>query len=156
MSASDVERRLVELGCELGSSPAPLGHYVRAVRTGDLVFTAGHGPMGASGELAFRGQVGAEVTPEEARRAAQLCALACLASVRDAVGDLDRVARVVKLLGFVNCAPGFTATSAVVDGASELLEAVFGARGVHARSAIGTSILPLNMPVELEMVLELR
>jgi enamine deaminase RidA (YjgF/YER057c/UK114 family) len=151
---SMVEARLAELGCELGVSPQPLGHYVRAVTTGNLVFVAGHGPFDKNGETAFRGQVGGELTLEQGKDAARLCILACLASLKAEIGDLDQVTRIVKLLGFVNCAPGFDATSHVIDGASELLGQAFGDSGRHARAAIGTTVLPFGIPVEIEMVVE--
>ena len=150
------EARLSGLGYRLLAPPPPLGHYVRAVRTGDLVYTAGHGPFTAEGKTSMRGQVGGELTLAEGQEAARLCIVSCLASVRVELGDLERVSRVVKMLAFVNCAPGFTSTSAVVDGASELLEDIFGERGVHARAAIGTSVLPGNIPVEIEIVVEVR
>lgn len=153
---SEIEKRLADLGYELGVSPRPLGHYVRAVTTGRLVFVAGHGPFDARGETAFRGQVGGELTLAEGQEAARLCILACLSSLKAEIGDLDRVRRIVKLLGFVNCAPGFSATSPVIDGASELLGAVFGERGAHARAAIGTTVLPFDIPVEIEMVVEIE
>jgi enamine deaminase RidA (YjgF/YER057c/UK114 family) len=151
-----VEARLADRGYALADPPPPLGRYVRAVSTGNHVFTAGHGPFTAEGASAMRGQVGGEVTLEQGREAARLCVVACLASVRAEIGDLERVTRVVKMLAFVNCAPGFSATSAVVDGASELLEDVLGARGVHARAAIGTSVLPNDIPVEIELVVEVE
>jgi enamine deaminase RidA (YjgF/YER057c/UK114 family) len=151
---SEVERRLAALGHQLGVSPSPLGHYVRAVTTGNLVFTAGHGPFDAAGETAYRGQVGAELTLEQGKEAARLCILACLASLKAEIGDLDRVTRIVKMLAFVNCAPGFDSTSAVVDGASELLREAFDERGRHARAAIGTTVLPGGIPVEIEIVVE--
>jgi enamine deaminase RidA (YjgF/YER057c/UK114 family) len=151
---SRVEARLAELGHELGVSPRPLGHYVRAVSTGNLVFVAGHGPFDKEGETAFRGQIGGELSLDEGKEAARLCILACLASLKAEIGDLDRVNRIVKLLGFVNCAPGFDATSHVIDGASELLGEVFGDSGRHARAAIGTTVLPFGIPVEIEMVVE--
>jgi enamine deaminase RidA (YjgF/YER057c/UK114 family) len=151
---SVVEARIAELGYELGVSPRPLGHYVRAVTTGNLVFVAGHGPFDKNGETAFRGQVGGELSLEDGKEAARLCILAGLASLKAEIGDLDRVTRVVKLLGFVNCAPGFDATSHVIDGASELLGQAFGDRGRHARAALGTTVLPFGIPVEIEMVVE--
>ena len=151
-----VEARLAERGYRLLEPPAPLGHYVRAVTTGNLVYTAGHGPFDAHGATAMRGQVGGEVTLEQGQEAARLCAVSCLASLRAEIGELERVSRIVKMLAFVNCAPGFSSTSAVVDGASELLEDVFGERGVHARAAIGTSVLPGDIPVEIELVVELQ
>jgi enamine deaminase RidA (YjgF/YER057c/UK114 family) len=150
------EERLAERGYRLLEPPPPLGRYVRAVTTGNLVYTAGHGPFPAKGETGMRGQVGGELTLEEGKEAARLCLVACLASVRSELGDLERVSRVVKMLAFVNCAPGFSSTTAVIDGASELLVEVFGERGIHARSAIGTSVLPGDIPVEIELVVEAR
>jgi enamine deaminase RidA (YjgF/YER057c/UK114 family) len=150
------EARLAERGYRLSEPPPPLGRYVRAVTTGNLVFTAGHGPFDAEGATAMRGQVGGELTLEEGQEAARLCIVSCLASLRSELGDLERVSRVVKMLAFVNCAPGFNSTSAVVDGASELLGEVFGERGIHARAAIGTSVLPGNIPVEIEIIVEVR
>ncbi len=151
-----VEEKLRELGYELGVSPAPLGQYVRAVTTGSLVFVAGHGPFDRNGETAFRGQVGGSLSLEQGQEAARLCVLACLSSLRAEIGQLDRVTRIVKMLAFVSCAPGFSATSAVIDGASELLGAAFGERGRHARAAIGTSVLPYDIPVELELIAEIE
>jgi len=147
-----VEHRLRDLGYRLGSPPDPLGKYVRCVVSNGLAFTAGHGPFEASGEVKARGQVGGELSLEEGREAARLAAVACLASLKSELGSLERIDRIVKLLGFVNCAPGFSDTSAVIDGASELLTDVLGARGVHARSAIGTTVLPRNIPVEIELI----
>ena len=147
-----VEDRLRDLGYRLGSPPDPLGKYVRCVVSNGLAFTAGHGPFNASGEVKARGQVGGELSLEEGREAARLAAVACLASLKAELGSLERIDRIVKLLGFVNCAPGFSDTSAVIDGASELLTEVLGARGVHARSAIGTTVLPRNIPVEIELI----
>lgn len=148
------ETRLAERGYPLLEPLSPLGRYVRAVKTGNLVYTAGHGPFAAEGTPAIRGQVGGELTLEQGQEAARLCVVSCLASLRSELGDLDCVSRIVKMLAFVNCAPGFSSTSAVVDGASELLEDVFGERGVHARAAIGTSVLPGDIPVEIELVVE--
>lgn len=149
-----VDEQLAELGYSLGEPPPPLGRYVRAVTTGNLVFTAGHGPFAADGTPGMRGQVGGELTLDEGKEAARLCIVACLASLRSEIGDLDRVVRIVKMLAFVNCAPGFSSTSAVIDGASELLGDLFGEKGVHARAAIGTSVLPGDIPVEIEIVVE--
>lgn len=152
----DIEGRLGELGYTLGKSPAPLGNYIRCVVAGGLAFTAGHGPFGPTGEIRATGQVGGELSREEGREAARLSVVACLASLKAELGSLENVDRIVKLLGFVNCAPGFTDTSGVMDGASDLLAKVFGARGIHARAAIGTTVLPRNIPVEIELIASVR
>lgn len=145
--------RLTELGLELPAVVAPLAAYVPAVQTGNLVFTAGQLPM-VDGKLAATGKVGADVTPEQAKQLAQICALNALAAV-DALVGLDSVVRVVKAVGFVASAPGFNGQPAVVNGASELFGEVFGAAGAHARSAVGVSELPLDAPVEVELIVEL-
>jgi enamine deaminase RidA (YjgF/YER057c/UK114 family) len=144
--------RLVELGLELPAVAKPVAAYVPAVRSGDLVFTSGQLPM-VGGQLAQTGLVGDAVTAEQAHDLARTCALNALAAV-DALVGLDAVVRVVKVVGFVASAPGFTGQPAVVNGASELLGAVFGDAGQHARSAVGVAVLPLDAPVEVELVVE--
>jgi enamine deaminase RidA (YjgF/YER057c/UK114 family) len=144
--------RLDELGIVLPEVPAPAGAYVPAVRTGNLVFTAGQVPF-VDGQVAATGKVGQEVSPEEAKGLAGICALNALAAVHDLVG-IDAVVRVVKVVGFVASAEGFTGQPAVVNGASELLGEVFGAAGRHARSAVGVAELPLGVPVEVELIVE--
>jgi enamine deaminase RidA (YjgF/YER057c/UK114 family) len=144
--------RLAELGVELPAVVAPLAAYVPAVRTGNLVYTSGQLPM-IDGALPQAGKVGAEVTAEEAKDLARTCALNALAAVHSLVG-VDSVVRVVKVVGFVASAPGFNGQPGVVNGASELLGDVFGDAGVHARSAVGVSELPLNAPVEVELFVE--
>jgi enamine deaminase RidA (YjgF/YER057c/UK114 family) len=144
--------RLAELGIELPAAVKPLAAYVPAKRSGHLVYTAGQLPM-ASGKLALAGKVGAEVSPEDAKAMARICVLNALAAV-DALVGIDAVTQVVKVVGFVASAPGFTGQPAVVNGASELLGEVFGEAGTHARSAVGVSELPLNAPVEVELVVE--
>jgi enamine deaminase RidA (YjgF/YER057c/UK114 family) len=141
--------RLAELGIELPAVPAPAGAYVPAVRTGNLVYT--------SGQVArdWSGKVGAEVSEADAKAAARSCALNALAAV-DALVGLDSVVRVVKVLGFVASAPGFTGQPGVINGASELLGEVFGEAGAHARSAVGVAELPLGVPVEVELIVEVR
>ncbi|WP_409427523.1 RidA family protein [Mycobacterium sp. SMC-11] len=146
--------RLTELGIELPDVVAPLAAYVPAVRTGNLVYTSGQLPMQA-GELPRTGKVGAEVSPEDGHALARICALNALAAV-DALVGLDAVARVVKVVGFVASAPNFNGQPAVVNGASDLLGEVFGDAGKHARSAVGVSELPLNAPVEVELIVELK
>jgi enamine deaminase RidA (YjgF/YER057c/UK114 family) len=141
--------RLAELGIELPEVAAPAGAYVPAVRTGNLVYTSGQIARGWSGK------VGAEVSAEDGYTAARDCALNALAAV-DALVGLDSVVRVVKVLGFVASAPGFTGQPGVINGASELLGAVFGEAGAHARSAVGVAELPLGVPVEVEMIVEVR
>ena len=149
MSAS---QRLAELDLTLPTVVKPLAAYVPAVRTGNLVYTAGQLPLTA-GELAQTGKVGAEVTPEAAKAAARVCALNALAAI-DALVGIDTVTRVVKVVGFVASAPGFNGQPGVVNGASELLGEVFGDAGAHARSAVGVSELPLDAPVEVELIVE--
>ncbi|TDC13264.1 RidA family protein [Streptomyces sp. 8K308] len=151
---SAVERRLAELGLELPPLVPPVAAYVPAVRTGPYVYTSGQVPL-VNGALPAAGKVGAEVDPERAKELAGVCALNALAAVKSVVGDLDRVARVVKVLGFVASAPDFTGQPQVVNGASELLGEVFGERGQHARSAVGVAVLPLDAPVEVEIQVEL-
>jgi enamine deaminase RidA (YjgF/YER057c/UK114 family) len=146
-----VRDRLAELGITLPEAVAPLAAYVPAVRTGDLVFTAGQLPF-VDGALPATGKVGAEVTVEQAKELARQCALNALAAV-DALVGIDQVRRVVKVVGFVASAPGFTAQPAVINGASEVLGEIFGEAGVHARSAVGVAVLPLDSPVEVELVL---
>ena len=150
---STPEERIAELGLTLPSDSPPLAAYVPAVRTGDLVFTAGQLPR-RDGELVATGKVGAEVTSEVAAEAAAACALNALAAIRGEVGDLSAVRRVVKVVVFVASAPGFTGQPGVANGASELLGKVFGDVGVHARSAVGVAVLPLDVPVEVELVVE--
>jgi enamine deaminase RidA (YjgF/YER057c/UK114 family) len=133
---------------------APLAAYVPAVRTGPYVHTAGQLPL-VDGTLPLTGKVGAEVTAEEAKDLARTCALNALAAVRSVAGDLDRVRRIVKVVGYVASAPDFTGQPGVVNGASELLGEVFGDRGLHARSAVGVAVLPLDAPVEVELLVEL-
>jgi enamine deaminase RidA (YjgF/YER057c/UK114 family) len=144
--------RLAELGIELPAAVPPLAAYVPAVRTGNLVYTAGQLPMEA-GSLVRAGKVGAEVTPEVGKAMARVCALNALAAVHSLVG-IDSVTRVVKVVGFVASSPGFNGQPGVINGASELFGEVFGDAGAHARSAVGVSELPLDAPVEVEVVVE--
>lgn len=144
--------RLAELGLTLPGVAAPVAAYVPAVRSGDHVYTSGQLPM-VEGSLARTGKVGADVTPEQGKELARTCALNALAAI-DALVGLDAVKRVVKVVGFVASADGFTGQPAVVNGASELLGAVFGDAGQHARSAVGVAELPLGAPVEVELIVE--
>jgi len=149
MSAS---ARLAELGIELPEVVAPLAAYVPAVRTGNLVYTSGQLPI-VGGELLQTGKVGATVSPEDAKALARVCALNALAAVHSLVG-VDSITRVVKVVGFVASAAGFSGQPGVVNGASQLFGEIFGDAGAHARSAVGVSELPLDAPVEVELIVE--
>ncbi|WP_330251086.1 RidA family protein [Nocardia sp. NBC_00565] len=148
------EKNLAQLGLTLPPVVAPVAAYIPAIRTGSLVYTSGQLPF-VDGQLSATGKVGAEVSLEDAKEAAKLCALNAIAAVHDLVG-LDAVVRIVKVVGFVASAPGFTDQPQVINGASELLGAVFGDAGVHARSAVGVAELPRNTPVEVELIAEVR
>ncbi|WP_433682042.1 RidA family protein [Nocardia sp. CA-119907] len=148
------EKNLAQLGLTLPPVVAPVAAYIPAIRTGSLVYTSGQLPF-VDGQLSATGKVGAEVSLDQAKEAAKLCALNAIAAVHDLVG-LDAVVRIVKVVGFVASAPGFTDQPQVINGASELLGAVFGDAGVHARSAVGVAELPRNTPVEVELIAEVR
>ena len=151
----NIRKKLKEMGLELPVAAIPLAAYVPAVKTGKLVFTAGQLPM-VNGAIPITGKVGAEVTVEQAKELAQICALNALAAL-NLVADVDDVARIVRVVGYVNGAPGFVNQPAVINGASELLLALRGdVNGKHARSALGVAELPLNSPVEVELTFELK
>jgi enamine deaminase RidA (YjgF/YER057c/UK114 family) len=150
-----VEARIAELGHTLPEVAAPAGAYVPALRSGPYVFTAGQVPF-VDGKRPAAGKVGAEVSAEQAKELAAVCALNALAAVKSVVGDLDRIVRVVKVVGFVASAPDFTAQPGVINGASELLGDVLGDKGRHARSAVGVAVLPLDSPVEVENQVRVR
>ena len=150
-----IQSKLAELGLKLPVAAAPVAAYVPAVRTGNLVFTAGQLPL-VDGKIPFIGKVGSDVTPEQAKDMAQICALNALAAI-SLVADIDQIEKVVRVGGFVNGVPGFVAIPQVINGASELLIKLFGeVNGKHARTAIGVAELPLNAPVEIEMVVQLK
>ena len=150
-----IKEKLAELGLTLPVAAAPVAAYVPAVKTGNLVFTAGQLPI-VDGKVIITGKVGAEVTPEQAKDMAQICALNALAAI-SLVADIDQIERIIRVGGFVNGVPGFVAIPQVVNGASELLIKLFGeVNGKHARTAIGVAELPLNAPVEIEMVVQLK
>jgi enamine deaminase RidA (YjgF/YER057c/UK114 family) len=153
--AASPEARLKELKLELPPVPKPIASYVPSVRTGNLVFLAGQGPM-AGGKPTVTGKVGAELTEEQGARAARATILVALAALRAEIGSLDRVARIVKVVGFVNSAPGFTRQPWVMNGASDLLVEIFGEAGRHARTSVGVNELPLNIPVEIELIVEVK
>jgi enamine deaminase RidA (YjgF/YER057c/UK114 family) len=149
------QERLTALGLVLPEVAAPLASYVPAIRTGDYVYTSGQLPM-VDGKLMTTGKVGDEVSAEDAHSLARICALNALAAVASVSGGLPNVVRIIKVVGFVASAPGFTGQPRVVNGASELLGEVFGDAGIHARSAVGVAVLPLDAPVEIEMIVEVR
>lgn len=154
-ASTDAEARLKELGVELADSPAPVANYVNAVRTGNLVFLAGKGPDRPEGGY-VTGQVGTDLTVEEGYEAARLTGITQLSVLKAELGDLDRVKRIVKVLGMVNSAPGFGQQPEVINGFSDLMVEVFGERGKHARSAVGMASLPRNIAVEIEMIVEVE
>src|SRR5689334_22598685 len=147
------EQKLAELGLSVPDVAKPVAAYVPAVVSGDHVFTSGQLPM-RNGELMLTGKVGGEVSPEEAVECAQQCVLNAIAAVKSMIGDLDKVAQVVKVVAFVASTPDFTGQPQVANGASELLGKVFGDVGIHARSAVGVPVLPLDSPVEVELIVE--
>ena len=150
-----VKEKILSLGLSLPTAAAPVAAYVPAVKSGNLVFTAGQLPV-VDGKLLKEGKVGREVTAEEAKELAQICALNAIAAI-SLVADLDQIKRVVRVGGFVNCAPGFTAIPGVINGASEFLIKIFGdINGKHARTAVGVAELPLNAPVEVEVIVQLK
>ncbi len=148
-----VEAKLKELGLELPPTPTPAANYVGAVRTGNLLFVSGHGPT-KDGRFAYIGKVGKDLSVEQGYEAARVVTLNCLASAKSVLDDLDRIKRVVKLLGMVNCTEDFGEQPKVINGASDLLVQLFGESGRHARSAVGMQALPFGIAVEIEMIFE--
>lgn len=148
-----IAERLKELGIELPRAQAPLAAYVPSVLTGNLLYIAGQGPI-ADNTVKMRGRLGETLSEEQGIEAARMAAVNAMAVMADALGSLDRVARIVKLNGYVNSAADFERQHVVINGASELLVEVFGERGRHARAAVGTNVLPMGMPVEIELVVE--
>ena len=151
----DIEERLQELGIALPEPGAPVANYVNSVRTGNLVFMAGKGPKDAEGNY-ITGKVGADLTIEQGYAAARLTAIQQLAALKAEIGDLNKVVRIVKVLGMVNSAPDFTDQPKVINGFSDLMVEVFGDRGKHARAAVGMVSLPVGIACEVEMIVEVR
>jgi enamine deaminase RidA (YjgF/YER057c/UK114 family) len=150
------EARLKALNLTLPPPPTPVANYVGAVRVGPLLFVSGHGPLRTDGKPSVRGKLGRELSVEQGYQAAREVGLNLLATVRATLGSLDRVKRVVKVLGMVNSAEGFTDQPRVINGFSDLMVEVFGDAGKHARSAVGMAELPMGIPVEIEMILEVE
>ena len=149
-----ISERLTELGIVLPPVSPPAGNYLGCVVVDDFVYVGGHGPI--DGQKTIRGKVGAELSLEDGRGAARLTALSILATLQAELGDLDRIARIVKVFGMVNVAPGFNQTPAVIDGCSDLIVEVFGEDGRHSRSAVGLAELPFDIAVEIELIARLR
>jgi enamine deaminase RidA (YjgF/YER057c/UK114 family) len=150
-----IEQRIQELGFELPDAPKPAGSYIPAKISGSLVFTAGQLPL-IDGQLMETGKLGADLEIERGYELAQRCALNALAAIKDVIGDLDRITDVVKVVGFVSSTPNFTMQPKVINGASELLQQIFGEKGIHARSAVGVPVLPLDSPVEVELIVSFK
>ena len=151
---TDVKAKLESLGKSLPVAALPVAAYVPAIRTGNLVFTAGQLPL-VDGKMADTGKVGAEITPERAKELAEICALNCLAAV-NTVADVNKIVKIVRVVGYVNGVPGYVNQPIVVNGASELFLAIWGDAAKHARSAVGIAELPLNSPVEIELTVEVE
>ena len=151
----DIEEKVVSMGITLAEPSPPVANYVNSVRTGKLVFMAGKGPTRADGTL-VKGKIGSDLSVEEGYEAAQLVAVAQLSALKAEIGDLNKVVRIVKVLGMVNCAPDFENQPEVINGFSDTMVEVFGERGKHARAAVGMGSLPRNIAVEIEMVVEVQ
>ena len=151
-----VEAKIKELGITLPEAPAPIATYVPGVRTGNLLFLSGVGPSPAPDGRVYTGKVGADLTQEEGYEAARLVGINLLARIKSELGDLDKVKRIVKLLSMVNSTPDFNQQPAVANGCSDLMGEVFGEKGRHARSAVGMASLPNDIPVEIEMIIEVE
>jgi enamine deaminase RidA (YjgF/YER057c/UK114 family) len=153
--AQDYEQRIKELKIELPEPGQPVANYVKAVVTGNLVFLAGHGPSKADGTY-ITGKIGKDLTEKEGYDAARIAGIAMLSTLKNTIGDLNRVNRIVKVLGMVNCVEGYGNQPEVINGFSDLMVEVFGENGKHARAAVGMSSLPRNIAVEIEMIVELK
>lgn len=149
------EVKLKEMGITIPEAPKPLAAYVPAVKEGNLVFTSGQLPM-SEGQLKYKGKLGKDISEEDAKAAAKLCAINCLSVVKSVIGSLDNIERILKVVAFVNSAEDFTAQPAIANGASEFFVEVFGDAGKHSRSAVGVSQLPLGAPVEVEIIVKVK
>ncbi len=152
---TEIEKKLQEMGIDIPDVPKPIASYVPCVQTGNLVYTSGQG-CNISGVQVYTGKLGKDLSIEEGYEAAKIAIINCLAILKGHLGSLDRIKKVVKLLSFVACTPEFDKQPKVTDGASDLLVAILGERGKHARASIGTNVLPSNRPVEIEMIVEVE
>jgi len=150
-----IENKMKEIGLILPEVPKPIAEYIPAKKIGNLVVTSGQGPI-KDGKFIHVGKVGGEVNLEEGYESAKMCALNCLAAIKSIIGSLDEIDEIVKIKGYVNSTPDFYRQPEVINGASELVVKIFGEKGKHTRSALGTSVLPGNIPVELEMIVKLK
>lgn len=151
----EIEEKLKDKGIEIPKPPEPVAEYVPAKKAGNLIFCSGQDPL-KNGEFVYKGRLGESLEVNEGYEAARICAINCLAEVKTVVDSLDEIEEIVKVRGFVNSAPDFSKQPEVVDGASELLVEIFGEDGEHARSALGTSVLPRNIPIELEIIVKIK
>lgn len=150
-----IEKKLEELNIKIPPCPKPAAVYASAILAGDFIYVSGHTPK--DGEtLIYKGKIGHDQSIEEGYEAAKICAVRCISAIKHIIGDLDRIERIVKITGYVNCNENFTMHSNVINGASEFLEKVFGEKGKHARSAVGSNSLPGDASVELEMIIKLK
>lgn len=150
-----IEEKIKQLGFELPEAAKPLAAYIPAKRIGNLVMTSGQVPL-VDGKLKYSGKIGVDLSEEEGQKAAEICALNCLAAIKGVIGNLDKIEEVVKLTVFVNNQDGYTAQPKIANGASELIGKIFGEKGLHTRSAVGVSGLPINAPVEIEMIVKVK
>lgn len=150
-----LEEKLKEIGIDIPEAPKPLASYIPAVVSGNLVYTAGQVPL-ENGKINFTGLVGRDLTIEAAQKAAKICAINCLSAIKSVLGDLNRIERILKLTVFVASAEGFVDQPKVANGASDFVVELFGEKGKHVRSAVGVSGLPINAPVEIEMIAEIK
>ncbi len=155
LMAQNIDQKLSNLGIVLPKTPKPLANYVNAVRVDNTIYLSGKGPRKADGTF-ITGKVGKDMTVEEAQQAARLVGINQLAALKEFIGNLDKVKRIVKVLGMVNCTTDFTQQPTVINGFSDLMVEVFGEKGRHARSAVGMGSLPANIPVEIEMIVEIE
>jgi enamine deaminase RidA (YjgF/YER057c/UK114 family) len=149
------EAKIKEMGLTIPEVAKPVAAYVPAIRIGDYVYTSGQIPF-VEGKLAYAGKLGSDIQPEQGYEAAKVCALNCLAAVKSVLGSLDKIEQIVKVVGFVNSAPGFIEQPKVINGASELVGSIFGKQGEHSRSAVGVAELPINAAVEVEMIIKVK
>ena len=151
----NIENRIKSLGIILPETPKPVTAYIPAIKVEKLIFTSGQIPI-VKGKLKYQGKLGSDLTQEQGFKAAQICIINGLSALRDVIGDLDDIEQIVKVVGYVASAANFNDQPLVVNGASELLQEIFGERGVHARSAVGVAELPLNVPVEIELIVKIK